>query len=68
MRRVLTLIAVLVLTLAIVAPVAAVRNQAGGGMNFVAVLTGDNEVTTEGVRRPGRPGRLRYRLRERQRR
>ena len=36
MRRLVILISVLVLMLSVVAPVAAVRNQAGGGTNFVA--------------------------------
>ena len=50
MRRVLTLTAVLVLTLSVVAPVTAVRQQVGGGANFVALLNGQNEVNSERAR------------------
>jgi hypothetical protein len=55
MRRLAILFAALVLAVSAAAPVAAVRQQAGGGTNFFALLTGANEVTAQGVRDQGDP-------------
>jgi hypothetical protein len=55
MRRAVILLLALVLTISVVAPVAAVRQQTGGGTTFVALLTGQNEVNGQGVRGQGDP-------------
>ena len=49
MRRLVILVSGLVLSLSVVAPVAAVQQQIGGGTTFLAFLNGQNEVNAQGV-------------------